>query len=397
MCIISFDKALNITIHSHYPNLELTSPVYFNDGATYCVSPSQQADTGDIIETNFIIDLKQKDLKCVALYKLQRRCVTRTDNQPNNNTTSVENTATNTYLLVAWVVKDYDHNFCVCLMEFTDDFAWDEDKLWALYREYNDQFHMNYRSSTITWLMRDNAVMKMKLDVIYGSDYKLDIVMSEGVWVGDMKKPIEIDPKRLVLLVPMFIMLTHTVRLAIQPSFKLIIHNQSLNVDLVSPTYITANTLDCHRPPDYKVCAGDTMRSGFIINLDNAFCGVLIYKLQRRQSHESTDVFKDTSSTTHLLMAWEFSEYKLCTDVLLVEHDEGFDWEKDDLGELYRKNINRFRLCSDSVAETWSLYDNVALMTTFEIMNSNRILNIIISETATDNNTKMPVHIDLER
>jgi hypothetical protein len=192
---ISFDKVLNIAICNQYPSLELTSSVYFSDGTTYCVSPSQQTDTGNTIVTSFGIDSKQKDLKCVSLYKLQKKHATKTDNQPNSSVASIESTTTDIYLLVAWITKDYDHNFCVCLIEFTNDFVWDEDKLWALYREYNNQFYMSYEPRII---MHNNAVMKMKIHAIYGSDYKLDIVLSEGTEEYDMKELIRINPKRLV-------------------------------------------------------------------------------------------------------------------------------------------------------------------------------------------------------
>jgi hypothetical protein len=186
----------------------------------------------------------------------------------------------------------------------------------------------------------------------------------------------------------------YTVSLSIQPSFELNIHHQSLNVDLISPTYITSNKLKCHRPPDYKVCAGNTMRSGFIIWSRNASYGALIYKLQKKQAHESVDMSKDTSNNTHLLVVWNFSE-ELYANVLLVKYDKTFD--KDDLKGLYHKNINRFKLHSDSAKEIWLSDDNIALMTTFEIKNEDRTLNVTISEVEKDNDIRMPAHIDHER
>jgi hypothetical protein len=397
MCIVSFEKALNITVHNQYPSLELTSPVYFSDGTTYCVYPNQQTYTGNIMETSFGIDFRQKDLKCVSLYKLQRKRATKTDNQPDNSIASMENTEANMYLLVAWVAKDYEHTFCVCLVEFTDDFVWDEDKLWALYNDYNDQFHIGNESRIITRFLHGGKVMRIRYEATYGSDYKLDIVISEGNREDDTEDPIKIDLKRLVLSSPMSIMLIYVVRLTIRPSFKLNIHNQCLNVDLVSPTYITGEEFECHKPPNYNVCAENIMKSAFIIKWDNESYGALMYRLQRKQTHEHTESNEDTSSAIHLLAVWEISgSKKLCTDVLLVEHDKGFDWEKDSLEELYCKNSNRFRLYSGSVTETWSLGDNTALMITFEIMNRGRILDIAISEVERNNNTKAPAHIDLE-
>jgi hypothetical protein len=191
------------------------------------------------------------------------------------------------------------------------------------------------------------------------------------------------------------IILIYVVRLYIQPSVKLNI--KCLNIDLLSPTYVTDVGLECHRSPDDKVCAGGTMKSSFIIKSGDWSCGALTCRLQRRQSHESTGISENTSSTTCLLVVWGVSEFnKLYVTVLLVEH-EGADWSKDNLEALYRKNANRFRLYYTSITEVWSLNDNTALMTTFEIMNEDRILNITISEVERHNITRVPGHIDPER
>jgi hypothetical protein len=398
MCTISFDKeALNITIHNLYPGLELTSPVYFGNGTTCHVSPSQQTGIGTKVESSFGIDFKQKDAKGALLHRLQRKHITRIDNQPNSSTVSIEDMATNTYLLVVWDVGNVQHNFYACLIECTNDFTWDEDKLWALYKEYVLQFNENCKSNIITWLMNDSVAMKTKLDVTYGTDYKLDVIIFEGAGKYHMEKLIQIDPKRLVLSLSILIVLIYAVSLSIQPSIKLDIHNQCLNVDLVSPTYIIGDALECHRAPDRKVCAGDTMRSGFIINKPgNESDGALIYRLQRKGSRKFTEIDESTLNTIQFLIIWRTSESKkLCVDAMLVEHDKGLD--KDNLKELRRKNINRFKLCPDSAIETWLLDANTALMTTSKIMNEDRILNVTISEVEEGNSTRIPSYIDPER
>jgi hypothetical protein len=399
MHTVSFVKeALNITIHNQYPSSELISPVYFSTGTTCHVSPSQKTNTGITMEASFGIDSKQEDFKCALLYKLRKKHTSRADNQPNDDTASIKDITTSIHLLVIWDVEDYNHKFCVCLIEFTNDFTWDEDSLWSLYDDYNNQFCEDYKSNVITWLMHDGSVMRTQSEVSYGSDYKLNIVISEGNGEDDMEEAMKIDPKRLVLLLSMLIMLIYTISIWIQTSFKLNIHNQCSNIDLVSLTYVTDDNLECHRPPGLKVYASDTMRSGFIVKFYAVSHGVLIYRLQRKRTHESTEISEDTSNVVHLLVVWEISESnKLCADAMLVKHDKEFDWDKDNLEELHRKNINRFRLCPDPVTETWSLDDNITLMTTYEIMNGDIILDITISEVERDDNTMIPVHIDLER
>jgi hypothetical protein len=396
MRTVSFEKyALNITIHNLHQDIELTSPVYFSNGTACHVSPSQRMDTGNTMEAVFGMYSKQKDFKGALLYKLQRKHATKIDNDPNNDTAFNEDMKTNIYLLMVWDIENYNHGFHVCLIECTDDFTWDEDKLLALYEEYSDQFCVDYAFNIVTWLIHGDTVLKIRRDVIYGSDYKLDIIISKGTGGYDLEKPIEVDIKRSVLLLSMLIVLICAVRLDIWPSVKLDIHNQCLNIDLVSPTYIVSHRSECHRLPDYKVCVGNKMRSGFIIKSGNGSDGALIYRLQRKQTHKSIEIGKDTPSATHLLVVWEFSgSEELYADVLLVEHDNEFDWNKDNLKSLYRKNFGLFKWFTDSAIETWSL-DNVTLMITFEIMNECHLLNIIISEIEKYNGARTPVRIDL--
>jgi hypothetical protein len=385
---------LNIVIHNIYPNLELTSPVCTSLGATYCVPPSQQTNVDAIIETSFGISSEQKDMKGALLYKLQGKYAIRTDGQPNSSITSVKNTTTNIHLLIVWDVKVDYHKFYVCLIEFPDDFTWDEDKLWTLYKKYNEQFYENHKSGLMTWLLHGDAVMTTRFDVTYGSDYKLDIIISEGTGKYVMEKPMKINPKRLVLSLSMLIVLIYTASLYIEPSFKLNIHNQCSNIDLAYPTYDTSNDIECCRPPTYKVYSGDTMRSTFIIKLDRPD-GALIYRLQRKQLHDSTMIDKSASNVANLLVIWEISRSKkLYADVLLVEHDKEFVWNDEGLLDLRLENFERFRLYTDSATETWSLDDNMTLMTTFRIINEDFILDITISEVEKNDCARKLAHID---
>jgi hypothetical protein len=286
----------------------------------------------------------------------------------------------------------------VYLIEFINNFTWGENKIRALSRKYSYQFPKGCDSGLITWLINGDAVVKTKLKVTYGSDYKLNIIISQGIGKYSMLKPMKIDPKRSVLLLSMLILLMYAISLRIPPSFKLNIHNQCLNVDLVSPTYDTHCDLECYRAPSHKVYARDIMRSRFAIESHEWLYSVLIYKLQRRQLHEATEVGKDTSSDVHILIIWEFSKSgELYADVLLVEYDKGFNWGKYKLEALYRRNNNRLKRYLVPVIETWLLNDNTAFMTAFEVINEDRLLNITISEAERYNYVRTPVYIDLQR
>jgi hypothetical protein len=167
--------------------------------------------------------------------------------------------------------------------------------------------------------MNGGTVIEMRLEVAYESDYKLDIIISEEAGHYHMEEPMKIDLKRLVLLLLTLIVLIYAVRLTTPPLLKLNIHNQCLNIDLVSPTYITDDNLECYSIFNHKVCAGETMRSGFIIKYRAKHDGALMYRLQRRQMHDPIESSKDTSSAVHLLVAW--CTGALHANVLLVKHE----------------------------------------------------------------------------
>jgi hypothetical protein len=399
MYVVRFNKeALRINICNLCPSLELTSPVYCSKN-TCRVAPSQQTDTDNIMEAIFVIDSKQKDVNAALLYKLQRKYVAKADNQPNTSTTSINDTATKMYLLVVWDGENEYGNFYVCLIECTDDFNWDEDKLWALHEKYNEQFLKDFNYNLITWLVYDGIVMKMRRKETYGSDYKLDIFISEETGAYNIRRPKRIDPKRLVLPLSMLIVLMYAVSLPVQLSIKLNIHNQCLDVNLVSPVYITSDGLECHKAPDYKVYAGDTMRSGFIIKSDIS-CGALIYKLQGGQSHESIEIGENTSSAVCLLVVWKIFEYKeLYADILLVKHASAFTWNEDKLRKFYYENRDRLKEYTDTISDTWLMDDNMILKTSFSARDLRGILelSISISEEEKFSHVMRPFCINPER
>jgi hypothetical protein len=198
----------------------------------------------------------------------------------------------------------------------------------------------------------------------------------------------------------MLIVLIYVVSLFMKSSIKLNIHNRCSNVDLISPSCITIGWLECYKPLNDKVYAGDTMNFGFIIDtLYRTSDAALIYKLQKRHMYDSTEIDKSISNTVYILIILDFfnESKRLRADVLLVEHDEGIDWNESHLEKLYSKNVDQFGLSFYSATETWSLDDNVALMTTSEIIDEDFILNITISEVERGNDARMPAHIDPER
>jgi hypothetical protein len=356
----------------------------------------------------------QKAFKGVLLYKLQRKYATRSGDHPNSNTAFVENTATNIYLVVIWGVINGHDEFRIWLRECTDNFTWDEDKLWVFYEKFCFRPSYILYHKQIPWLMRGDTVIKIRHDMTYGSDYKLDIVISEETGKCVMRKSMKIDPERLVLLLSTLIVLIYTIRPSIKSSLKsvihkffsfkkedylkLIIHNQCLNVNLVSSVYIINHRSKCRRSPSAKVYAGDIMRSSFIIRRNESY-GVLIYRLQGKRPYKSTKVDEDTTIAVHFLVIWYISRYKiLYADVLLVEHDKAFTWNKDKLVRLYNENRSLLKKYNGTMSDTWFM-DNMVLKTTFSAsdLKGNRELNISISEEKKSDDTMRPFYIHPKR
>jgi hypothetical protein len=187
MCYVSFGKeALHITIRNQYPGLALIPPVYFNHGTTYCIAPSQKANTGDTIEASFGIDAEQRN-EGALLYKLEMKNVTKIEHQPNMNPSCIDDIAPNVYLSVDWNIKDGQHQFRVYLVESNAGFILDEDVLWALYKKCDDVCDEPCGANSVIWLTHGGAVIKTRFDIIYGSDYKLDIMIYKGAWKYNMR------------------------------------------------------------------------------------------------------------------------------------------------------------------------------------------------------------------
>jgi hypothetical protein len=191
----------------------------------------------------------------------------------------------------------------------------------------------------------------------------------------------------------------YTVSFYAQLSFRLDIHNKCSNFDLVSPKYVTGDELECYDSPG-DVYAGATRERFFIIKSDNESYGVIVYKIRRKQKHESTKTSENTSSAVYLLVVWENSESKkLCADVLLIEYDKGFDWHKNNLNRLYYVNHGRLKECNGAISNTWLMNSDMALKTLFKVKGPRRSpeLSISISEEKIDNYAMRPFCIHPKR
>jgi hypothetical protein len=169
----SIPSKVKLIIHHQFPNIELVSPVYVGNGAR-CLSPDQTIDVGSAVQVDF---------KCSSgalSYKLQRK------NESND--------ATCTQLLIAWEVRDSGEFFVVPnIIAHDKSHIWDETRLEKLTGDCR-VLGMRHGSIEDTWLMYDNTVLMIRVNVICEAKcYKLEVIISEGSIKDDTQRPRYID------------------------------------------------------------------------------------------------------------------------------------------------------------------------------------------------------------
>jgi hypothetical protein len=190
-------------------------------------------------------------------------------------------------------------------------------------------------------------------------------------------------------------MLMRTISVESQPTMKVNIHNQCLDLKLIDREYLSIGAI-CDRDPNLEVDTGNIMSVGFKSSLA-AFEGILTYELQRKYA-ESGD--QSESTYIRLFVAWKSESYKeFCVCVHLIGYDKKIDWNRIKLEEYYQRYTNQFSTYTGPIKDTWLIHDDTVLMTRLELDFTQRdgVLNIAISEGVKDDHTKKPVWIDLKR
>jgi hypothetical protein len=153
-----------VTIHNQCSNIKLVSPVYFDNGAICPKLSDQQIGICAKMGSSFEIYAAQDEFEGVLLFKLQRY----SGMQHNINTSNVETNekgATDIYMLAAWKVKDAKPFIYVALIEHTNEFTWNKDKLKMLY--YKNHNRLKEYDDTISnrWLVDNNMSLKIAFGI----------------------------------------------------------------------------------------------------------------------------------------------------------------------------------------------------------------------------------------
>jgi hypothetical protein len=198
--------------------------------------------------------------------------------------------------------------------------------------------------------------------------------------------------------------LIYTISLELQLPSCMIIHNQCLNIELVSPIYF-GNGVVCPRLSGRQVNIGTTMRVCFEISTtQDDFEGALLYKLQKYSDNQYnigalvTENNKYDATYVYMLAAWKVVDTKSFARIVLVEHTKEFTWDEDKLKRLYDKHCGWLKEYDHTISDTWLVNDSVTLKTSFEIrvLKGNFELSISISEEKDDYAIR-PLFVDLER
>jgi hypothetical protein len=183
---------------------------------------------------------------------------------------------------------------------------------------------------------------------------------------------------------------------------ELVIHHQFPGVELVSPDCYSLFAT-CYLSLDQRVNVGSTTQAGFSIDLDPGLSmGILMYKLQRKNSDQSNE--EDISSEeeavcTQLVIVWKVDSSKeFRVHTCLIGHDEWDVWNRFRLVKL----ANRLKLVNiqhSPIEDTWLTRDNRALVTSLNATLEEECykLEIIICEGIMNNDTRRPVYFDVDK
>jgi hypothetical protein len=113
-------------------------------------------------------------------------------------------------------------------------------------------------------------------------------------------------------------MLIYAVSLAFQLPAYMIIHNQCLNIELVSSIYFS-NDVICHDRSGQKIDIGAKIRTSLEIDtIKDKFEGVLLFRLKRHVESDNqhnmntsiTEANKNEATNVHMLIIWEVKNAK---------------------------------------------------------------------------------------
>jgi hypothetical protein len=372
---------MDVTAYNHYPDIELSPPIYFCNHSTYYEYPIERMDDDAMINIGFRFDLDQDEPGGILMYKVQRKRNTESDHQSSTDITSseaVEDTSKTMLLLVAWKIEHSEGlGVRILLVEHDNRLVLNEDKLAQLYNKVNDipsglhgWAHKYDGILKSTWLMCNNIVLRATYEIIFEKSLGLKIAISKGVKDEDTELALWIDSERqvssLIVLRPMLI---YVVSLTLQSIVNMTIDNQCSDIELASPVHFIKDAM-CHIHFPQQVNSKSKMKVTFKTRMNQyTFSGALLYHLQEKE---------DTHISTQLLMIWGRKSDKFYSHTLIIEHESTLIWKEDKLEKLYHVYDSQDSAYSNT--GIWLLNDDKKLQAKCETSRGGFEMNIIISE-----------------
>jgi uncharacterized protein YihD (DUF1040 family) len=143
-----------------------------------------------------------------------------------------------------------------------------------------------------------------------------------------------------------------------------------------------------HIPPDQKVDTNTMAEASFGRNIfETKFTNVLIYKLQRKNSHKPDnqpnldDTFtEDTLTNLQLLVVLESNNKNdVFVHTILVKHRNTMTWDEDKLSELHFMHRALY-VYDHTIKGTWLLDDATVLVTTSNWKEESHTIESTITE-----------------
>jgi hypothetical protein len=151
------------------------------------------------MKLDFRFDPDQDEYGGILMYELRRKRSIKSNHQSSIDTIYakvIEEIPKMMRFLVIWNTKHPDEpKVNIVLVEYNNELILNEDKLEQLYENAN---YMPFNHCRCTWLMCNNTTLRAMHKIMWITDLKLEINISEGVEDRNTMKPFWIDSEKQV-------------------------------------------------------------------------------------------------------------------------------------------------------------------------------------------------------
>jgi hypothetical protein len=190
---------MDVAVHNHCSDIELSSPVYFCNCETYKGYSVERIDDGAIMKIGFRYGINQEEYGGILIYEVQRKGNIKHDHQLSTDATPIK-TVEDIYkimrLLVTWKI-DFSWNISarILLIEHDNELVLNSDKLAQLYGKI---YGISSRYDSRTLLICKNTVLETTYKIIHEKGTELKMNISEEVENEYTMKPMWIDSERQI-------------------------------------------------------------------------------------------------------------------------------------------------------------------------------------------------------